>query len=516
MKNLALPRIRAMKPYEPPLDGRAAYGGLLLDFNERTEPSKAAIRALEQFARNKKVQLYPEYVGLPAKIAVYAGVKPGQVMVTNGTDQAIDVIFRTFIDAGDTVVVPEPTFAMYGQYAQTIGARIVSPLYEKGTLAFPLQEVCKLLAKKPKLLVVTNPNSPTGGLLPAEEVAKLAELAPDTVVYVDEAYFEFAQVTAAGLIRDYPNIIVSRTFSKAFGLAGLRIGYVLADERYIAEMLKVRGPYDVNEVACCAAIAVLDNQDEMRRYVGEVMGEAKPFVEWFFRQNNIPYCPSAGNFILFRPDDAAGVAATLQKSGIRVRPQDKPNIDGSLRLTIGTFDQMRLFADTYQRKVLGRRPRKYAFIDRDGTLIFEPQDTFQIDSLEKLRILDGAVEGLRALAEQGYTLVLVSNQDGLGTPSFPQEDFDAPQQAMLKVFRAAGIEFARICICPHKPEDSCNCHKPKTGLLDDLLRDEPADFTNSLVCGDRASDAALAKNLGVRFVPMQLNGNFYNAVKRVL
>lgn len=159
--------------------------------------------------------------------------------------------------------------------------------------------------------------------------------------------------------------------------------------------------------------------------------------------------------------------------------------------------------------------KKYAFIDRDGTLIFEPEDTYQIDSLDKLQILPGVVEGMLALQNVGYTLIMVSNQDGLGTVSFPAVDFEIPQQKMLDTFRENGITFSQIFICPHLPKDNCNCRKPKTGLLDKFLTANRLDVS-SFVCGDRENDKLLAENLGVRFLPMETNGNFYEAVAPIL
>lgn len=152
--------------------------------------------------------------------------------------------------------------------------------------------------------------------------------------------------------------------------------------------------------------------------------------------------------------------------------------------------------------------QKYAFLDRDGTLIFEPQDTFQIDSIEKLKVLDGVIEGLQKLQEQGFKLVMVTNQNGVGTPSFPKKDFEEPQKVLLKIFKENGIEFAEIFVCPHLPEDNCNCRKPKTGLLNKFFAENDVDLKQSFVCGDRETDKGLAEKLGIKFVQMECNGTF--------
>jgi histidinol-phosphate aminotransferase len=514
MKNLALPRIQAMKPYSPPLNGRSRYDGLLLDFNERTSPPGGQVkRAYRQFGGSQKPQLYPEYYDLETKIAEYAGVEAGQAMITNGTDQAISVIFRTFADKGDKVVIPDPSFAMYAQAARISGNRIVSPLYPEDSLAFPLAEVLAAIDAKVKLIVVCNPNSPTGTLVPIRDIERIAKQAKNAIVYVDEAYFEFSGCSAASLIKRSPNVIISRTFSKAFGLAGLRIGYIIADRRYIIEMLKVRGPYDVNQAACGAALAALDDVKVMQAYAGEVTKRAKPLVEKFFERNGITFYPSAGNFILFKPAEPEKVLKTLKRNGILVRPQDKPNIRGTLRLTVGTADQMEAFIRVYETAGLKPRQQKYAFLDRDGTLIFEPPDNRQVDSLDKLRILDGVITGLKRLVNLDYKLVLVSNQDGLGTAAFPAGAFELPQAAMLKAFSDAGIMFERIFICPHLEQAGCNCRKPKTGLLDEFFRTTNVDLAKSFLCGDRENDKGLAKAMGLTFAPMPTNGNFLKAIK---
>lgn len=146
--------------------------------------------------------------------------------------------------------------------------------------------------------------------------------------------------------------------------------------------------------------------------------------------------------------------------------------------------------------------KKYAFIDRDGTMIVEPQDTFQIDSLDRLEILPGVVECLQDLKEDGYALVMVSNQNGIGTPSFPQEDFDISQKAFEDALRAEGIEFDQVLVCPHFPEADCECRKPKLGLVKDF---DDIDKENSIMIGDRDTDLEFADNLGIKGIKIELN-----------
>ena len=140
---------------------------------------------------------------------------------------------------------------------------------------------------------------------------------------------------------------------------------------------------------------------------------------------------------------------------------------------------------------------KIAFLDRDGVLIYEPQDTKQIDSLKKLEILPNVISGLKTLLNSGYKLVMVSNQDGLGTKSFPMRDFEKMQNKLLDVLKKEGISFYKIFICPHFEKDRCNCRKPKTGLVKKFLVEENIDLDKSFMVGDRKSDEGFAKNIGV-------------------
>ena len=140
---------------------------------------------------------------------------------------------------------------------------------------------------------------------------------------------------------------------------------------------------------------------------------------------------------------------------------------------------------------------RIAFVDRDGTLIVEPPDE-QIDRLDKLRLAEGVVPALRRLLDAGFELVIVSNQDGLGTDSFPEEDYRIPQEFMLRLFASQGIGFSEIFVCPHRAEDGCDCRKPRTGLVNRFMRERPVDRTASVMIGDRETDLEFAENLGVR------------------
>jgi imidazoleglycerol-phosphate dehydratase/histidinol-phosphatase len=151
---------------------------------------------------------------------------------------------------------------------------------------------------------------------------------------------------------------------------------------------------------------------------------------------------------------------------------------------------------------------KVVFVDRDGTLIFEPPDTKQVDSLDKLRILPGVIPGLKNLVSQGYKLVMVSNQDGLGTKSFPRIDFELPQNKLLKDLQENGITFSGIFICPHFEKDKCACRKPKVGLLKKFLETNRIDYEKSFLIGDRDSDVKFAENLGVKAYIMATNSAF--------
>lgn len=329
-----------MQPYSPPLEGRVGLGYLLLDFNERTKPyDKNINNYLKKYLDKNLLNIYPAYNKITKSIADYAGVKKENILITNGTDQAIEVIFKTFTRSGDQVIIPSPSFAWFSQCAKINNNNIISPLYQKENLAFPLKMILKKISKKIKLIIICNPNNPTGTSVALSDIEKILKKAKNSLIYIDEAYFGFSQITAVPLIKKYPNLVISRTFSKAFGLAGLRIGYLIANNKLIKEMQKVRGPYEVNSLATTAVEYALENLNGYKYYIDEVMNEAKPFLEKYLKKRNIKYYPSDANFVLIKPTNPKKIFNHLKRNKILTRPRSGPLVEGTIRITVGTLKQ---------------------------------------------------------------------------------------------------------------------------------------------------------------------------------
>ncbi|MBS3054703.1 MAG: histidinol-phosphate aminotransferase family protein [Candidatus Aenigmarchaeota archaeon] len=353
------PNILEMGEYAPPLEGRSGGYGLH-DFNERTtEPHPLVLQRIDDFVRSGKVRVYPEYGRMDAAVAGYAGVAPGQIICTNGSDQAIDVIFRGIAGNGDVAVVPSPSFAMFYQSAGVQGARILAPRYAGPELEYPYEEVYESLEQRPKLVLMCTPNNPTGRAVDkakAEEIIKEAGRR-EIAVLIDEAYHEFNPKGTLIDLTAYPNVFVTRTASKALGIASLRAGYAASAPDNIAQLRKIRGPYDVNMAAAAAltSLELPEVRDDIARYAAEVMARSKPVVEEFYRRKGVRFYPSDANFHLVdfngMPFSARDAYGFLRDERLLIRPRsDPPN---TARISIGTMNDTDLFMDKFS-KLLAR------------------------------------------------------------------------------------------------------------------------------------------------------------------
>lgn len=331
--------IDAMSHYKPPLEGRDPEQFTLLDFNERTLPVADVIaKDLCEWIMSGRLQVYPAYGDIVERIAEYCDVDAGQVMITNGSDQGIDLIIRSMCAAGEEIIIPEPSFAMYRQCANIENLVVRSPWYSKDT-GYPLDDVLAMINDKTRVIVVSNPNNPSATLLDRDSIIRLAEAAPAAAILVDECYYEYAKITVSDLVDKYPNIVITRTFSKTWGLPSLRIGYVIAEADNIQALLKVRGPYDINQLAVVAVNSALKHQSDIQSYIDEVMMQSKPKLEAFLSENNIEYWPSSANFIWAFFDNSEELELALRAQGILVRPKVDRSGALGLRITLGTLQQ---------------------------------------------------------------------------------------------------------------------------------------------------------------------------------
>ncbi len=328
-----------MAPYSPPTAGRADK--LRLDFNENTVGcSPRVIEFLRNHLDAAGLAVYPEYGAARQTIADFFGVRPEQFVFTNGTDEAIQVLVNTYVDDGDEVLLLRPAYAMYRFYAEVAGARVREIGFTPPLMDFPLQEVLDAITPATRAVIIANPNNPTGtgvSLLAIERVLKRARKA---VVMVDEAYYEFSGVTALGHIENSPNLFVSRTFSKVFGMAAMRLGCLFSHPANIAYLHKAQSPYSVNALAVLAAQEAVRDRAYIEQYVAEVLA-ARELLVVGLEKLGIPYVPSSGNFVLANLGKrAVEVRDFLRNRGILVRDRSY-EIAGHVRMTVGTREQTR-------------------------------------------------------------------------------------------------------------------------------------------------------------------------------
>jgi histidinol-phosphate aminotransferase len=342
------------KTYEAPTEGR--LNKMRLDFNENTTGcGPAVLRALRKLTP-QQLAMYPEYAKPTRCIAAYFGVSEHELLLTNGGDDALRVFFDAFVEPHNSILICEPTFPMYRYYAEITGTRVETLRYD-AEMEFPLDDFVLALRKKPTVIFIANPNNPTGTLLPRAAIKQILLAAPKTVVVIDEAYAEFSGVTVLPWIRKYPNLFVTRTFSKAAGLAGLRLGAAMSCRESMAVLRRAMPPFPVNIGALVAAEAALREGSSIRSYVKQT----REIREWFaggLGQLGVRTFPSAGNFLLadFGPRGPA-LFKKLAAQGILVRERSKDIGPGFVRISIGTGSEMKQLVKVIQRE-LGPNQKK--------------------------------------------------------------------------------------------------------------------------------------------------------------
>ncbi|MCU1299384.1 MAG: histidinol phosphate aminotransferase apoenzyme [Acidobacteriaceae bacterium] len=322
-----------LKTYHPPLGNR---DGLRLDFNENTVGCSPRVLAKIRSLDGEQLARYPEREPLEACVASYLKVDANELLLTNGTDEAIHLICETYLEPQAEVLIVVPTFAMYEIYAAATGATVI-PIPTKENFEFATEEVMRRINSRTRLIAVANPNNPTGTLVPQKELLEIVKAAPQAAVLIDEAYFEFCQQTLIPRWREFSNLFVSRTFSKAYGLAGLRIGVLMGDAEQMSLVRRVSSPYSVNEVALACLPEALGDGDYVTQYAAEVR-RGRDQLEQQLRTFDIRHWPSQANFVLmhFGSRNTAFIAA-MRDRRILVRDRSSDyGCKGCVRITLGS------------------------------------------------------------------------------------------------------------------------------------------------------------------------------------
>jgi histidinol-phosphate aminotransferase len=331
--------VLAMPEYHPPLAGRNA---LRLDFNENTvAPSPRVLAKLREITA-EGLTIYPERQPVERVVAAKFGLDISQVLLTNGVDEGIHLMACAFLEAGDEAVIWTPSFFMYDVSVMMMTTGLVR-VQADDSLQFPLQRFLDAITPRTKLMIVASPNNPTGATVTRDDLLTIAKAAPHAVLMVDEAYFHFHGETTMGDVGAVPNLIVARTFSKAYGLANLRVGLMAGDARLIGFLKKVSSPYNVNGVALAVLPEALADDAYVQWYVGEIRaGRERVFAE--LRELGVRTWPSAANFVLM--DIGAKhklLCDTMRSKGVLLRDRSAdPGCDGYVRITVGVGEQVTL------------------------------------------------------------------------------------------------------------------------------------------------------------------------------
>ena len=318
--------------------------GLRLHLNENTGGCSAAVMAALRSIERTEIAEYPDYSDVTAQCEAWLGVAPGWVQITNGLDEGLHVAAQIAksTDPFFEGIVIEPAFEMYAACIAAVRGRQVTvpPTVD---LAFSADAVLAAITPRTRLIYLCDPNNPTGLPIPANDILRIAEAAPDAIVLIDEAYADFSGRTLIGPALDrFRNLVVGRTFAKAHGLAGLRAGAIVAHPDTLAPLRAALPPYSLNVCAIVALQAALADRDAVATYVAQAR-ESRELVYGWCRTRGITFWPSEANFVLIRiGDDARALVRALENERIFIRDRSRqPGCGGCVRVTAGVVSHTR-------------------------------------------------------------------------------------------------------------------------------------------------------------------------------
>ena len=336
-----------MAPYHPPTGGR--LGKARFDFNENTVgASPKVIAFLREQLSAEALAVYPDYARVRETLSQFFGVDSAEMLLTNGTDEAIQVLVNTYVDAGTEVLIAKPSYAMYRFYSELAGAKVREVSYLPPECDFPLEQYLEAIQPATRAVFISNPNNPTGSSVGLDAIELILKKAEHAVVLVDEAYFEFCGITALPLLAKYPNLFVSRTFSKVYGMAAMRFGCLFSQSGNVSMMHKAQSPYSVNALAALAAEAAVSDTEYVANYVAEAL-EARRCLKAGLQVKGIESANSSANFVLgYFGHRALEVRDALRAKGILVRDRSY-EIPGGVRITVGTREQAQTVLQELER-----------------------------------------------------------------------------------------------------------------------------------------------------------------------
>jgi len=359
MKNLTRDGVKNLIPYPPgkPIEELerelGISGSIKLASNENPlGPSPLAVQAIQDKLNN--LHRYPDGSGyyLKAKLSETYGLPSDQIILGNGSNELIELILRTFLSPGENVIQALPTFLVYEKMVRAIGGQMIS--VRLSDFKVDLKKIARAVTPETKIIFICNPNNPTGSAILKEEMRRfLDEIPDDIVVVLDEAYIEFVSDKAVAdgleLLEDHPLLTVLRTFSKLYGLAGLRIGYGFGTKEIVDYMNRVRQPFNVNSLALAAATAALDD-DEFVKQTRKLVKDGLGYLYKKMDEMGLEHIPTQTNFFLIKvPGGATKIYKRMLREGVIIRSMESYGLPDFIRINVGLQEENERFVKTLQK-----------------------------------------------------------------------------------------------------------------------------------------------------------------------